>query len=303
VLDHWPLIGRDQEIAEVTGLIGNNAYRGVALAGKPGVGKSRLAREAIQTAADAGWTLRRAAATATSRSIPLGAFAQWTDDFEGAQLALARKVIAALTAGTEPDRLLVFVDDAHLLDDLSALVVHQLRRHPHLHRETQQRPPAPKLAHLQRHHPHLQRYPHQRQRHLPLRHRCDRHRRPRWNRDRHVLLQGHQRQRRPHRHQRGRPGPWTTISPSKRPPCTTSTGQRLRRRRRRRHGTRAYVTNIVDDTVSVIDTATNTVVATVAVGNAPGAVAISPDGTRAYVANNQDGTVSVLILAPPVDEV
>jgi predicted ATPase len=126
VLDHWPLIGRDQEIAEVTGLIGNNAYRGVALAGKPGVGKSRLAREAIRAAADAGWTVRRAAATATSRSIPLGAFAQWTDDFEGAPLALARKVIAALTAGTEPDRLLVFVDDAHLLDDLSALVVHQL---------------------------------------------------------------------------------------------------------------------------------------------------------------------------------
>jgi predicted ATPase len=126
VLDHWPLIGRDQEISEVTGLIGNNAYRGVALAGKPGVGKSRLAREAIRAAADAGWTVRRAAATATSRSIPLGAFAQWTDDFEGAPLALARKVIAALRAGTEPDRLLVFVDDGHLLDDLSALVVHQL---------------------------------------------------------------------------------------------------------------------------------------------------------------------------------
>ena len=97
MLDHWPLVGRDQEIDEVTGLIGNNAYRGVALAGKPGVGKSRLAREAIRAAADAGWTVRRAAATATSRSIPLGAFAQWTDDFEGAPLALARRVIAALT--------------------------------------------------------------------------------------------------------------------------------------------------------------------------------------------------------------
>jgi hypothetical protein len=31
-----------------------------------------------------------------------------------------------LTDGTQPDRLVVFVDDAHLLDDLSALVLHQL---------------------------------------------------------------------------------------------------------------------------------------------------------------------------------
>jgi DNA-binding NarL/FixJ family response regulator len=98
----------------------------LALAGKPGVGKSRLAREAVQAAADAGWTVRCAAATATGRSIPLSPFAQWTEEVEGSPLALARKVIATLTADAEPDRLLVFVDDAHLLDDLSALVVHQL---------------------------------------------------------------------------------------------------------------------------------------------------------------------------------
>jgi DNA-binding CsgD family transcriptional regulator len=126
VLDNWPLIGRAQEMGEVNNLIGAGSYRGVALTGKPCVGKSRLAREAVRAATDAGWTVRRAAATATSRSIPLGAFAQWTDDFQGAPLALARKVIGALTAGTDPERLLIFVDDAHQLDDLSALVVHQL---------------------------------------------------------------------------------------------------------------------------------------------------------------------------------
>jgi hypothetical protein len=37
--------------------------------------------------------------------------------------------------------------------------------------------------------------------------------------------------------------------------------------------------------VSVISTATNSVVATIAVGNAPVHVAITPDGTRAYVTN------------------
>ena len=45
---------------------------------------------------------------------------------ESAPFVLARRVVEALTDGTQPDRLVVFVDDAHLLDDLSSLVLHQL---------------------------------------------------------------------------------------------------------------------------------------------------------------------------------
>ena len=45
--------------------------------------------------------------------------------------------------------------------------------------------------------------------------------------------------------------------------------------------TRAYVTNGSASTVSVIETATNTVVATIPVGAVPVGVAITPDGTRA----------------------
>lgn len=124
--DHWPLTGRADELSVIAELIAGQQYRGVMLAGGAGVGKSRLAREATAAAASAGWTVRQVTATATSRSVPLGAFAQWIDDVEGAPLLLARRVISALSAGTEPHRLLVFIDDAHLLDDLSALVVHQL---------------------------------------------------------------------------------------------------------------------------------------------------------------------------------
>jgi len=47
----------------------------------------------------------------------------------------------------------------------------------------------------------------------------------------------------------------------------------------------AYVTNHDSRTVSVIDTATNTVVATVPVGlGFPNGVAVTPDGKHAYVA-------------------
>ncbi|MDV6278217.1 YncE family protein, partial [Rhodococcus erythropolis] len=60
-------------------------------------------------------------------------------------------------------------------------------------------------------------------------------------------------------------------------------------------GTRAYVTNQDAGTVSVIETATDTVVGEpVPVGAFPTAVAITPDGSRAYVANRNAGTVSVI---------
>jgi YVTN family beta-propeller protein len=57
-------------------------------------------------------------------------------------------------------------------------------------------------------------------------------------------------------------------------------------------GTRAYVTSL-SGRVSVINTATNRVTATIGVGLDPAAVAVSPDGTRAYVAN---GTNSVSVI-------
>src|SRR5437899_1497939 len=58
---------------------------------------------------------------------------------------------------------------------------------------------------------------------------------------------------------------------------------------------RAAKTN-TSDTVSVIDTATNTVVATIdfPVGLGPIAIAITPDGTRAYVTSNGSNTVTVI---------
>src|SRR6266480_2962667 len=56
----------------------------------------------------------------------------------------------------------------------------------------------------------------------------------------------------------------------------------------------AYITNLNDGTVSVIDTASNTVMATVPVGNFPNGVAVTPDGAHVYVANVVDGTVSVI---------
>ena len=56
----------------------------------------------------------------------------------------------------------------------------------------------------------------------------------------------------------------------------------------------AYVTNGFSNNVSVINTASNSVVATVTVGSVPYGVAITPDGSFAYVANQGSDNVSVI---------
>ena len=56
----------------------------------------------------------------------------------------------------------------------------------------------------------------------------------------------------------------------------------------------AYISNALGNTVSVIDTTTQIVIATVPVGTEPYGVAVNPAGTRVYVANLLDNTVSVI---------
>jgi YVTN family beta-propeller protein len=59
-------------------------------------------------------------------------------------------------------------------------------------------------------------------------------------------------------------------------------------------GTRLYVSSANDDTVKVIDTATETVIATVTAGDTPWGIALSPDDTRLYVVNNRGHSVTVI---------
>src|SRR5215470_12722521 len=56
----------------------------------------------------------------------------------------------------------------------------------------------------------------------------------------------------------------------------------------------AYITNQNSNTVSVIDTATDMVIATIPVGLSPFGVAVSPDGTKVYATSSDVNTVSVI---------
>ena len=121
----WPLTGRGEELRAVAGSLGpRTERRGVVISGRAGVGKSRLAREAAAECASKGWAIRWIACTATARAIPLGAFARWAYGLDDNPLELVGRVLAALVPDDTP--VVVVVDDAHSLDDLSAFVLQQL---------------------------------------------------------------------------------------------------------------------------------------------------------------------------------
>ena len=123
----WPLTGRAEELKVIAdAFCPDRPSAGVVIAGSAGVGKTRLAREAMALAAEHGWVVRWVAGTAAAQSVPLGACAQWADRLEGDPLRLVGSVIAKVTASPNGAPVLVVVDDARLLDDLSAFVLHQL---------------------------------------------------------------------------------------------------------------------------------------------------------------------------------
>ncbi|WP_187344502.1 helix-turn-helix domain-containing protein [Aldersonia kunmingensis] len=99
---------------------------GVVVYGTAGVGKSRIAREALSGAARRGCETRLAIGTSSARAIPLGVFNEWIPSGVTDTVHLVRGVIEALTTSPSNAPAVVCVDDLHLLDDLSIFVVHQI---------------------------------------------------------------------------------------------------------------------------------------------------------------------------------
>jgi YVTN family beta-propeller protein len=68
----------------------------------------------------------------------------------------------------------------------------------------------------------------------------------------------------------------------------------------------AYITNLFNNDVSVIDTTTNAVIATIPVEANPFGVAVTPDGSKVFVVNTNSDDVSVIdavtnmVIGPPI---
>jgi DNA-binding NarL/FixJ family response regulator len=118
----WPVVRRDLEYTAIhAALVEQTGLCGIVILGDAGVGKTTLARLVTQTLPI---PVQWVAGTESARSIPLGVFAHLI----GA--ASSRDPIAFLATAREAiigeGHSVIGVDDAHLLDQLSATLLHQL---------------------------------------------------------------------------------------------------------------------------------------------------------------------------------
>src|SRR4051812_7264152 len=129
VAEDWPLTGREAEVVHIDELLRGGGSAGVVLTGPAGVGKSRLAKECIDRSGAPHLVVRGSRAAS---NIPLGVFAPYLPpDGLGAPADYAglRRACDALRNHFDGDtRPVLYVDDAHALDDASAALLVNLSR-------------------------------------------------------------------------------------------------------------------------------------------------------------------------------
>ncbi|WP_445166561.1 AAA family ATPase [Mycolicibacterium sp. Dal123E01] len=120
----WPLAPR-QSLDHAIELL--ESHSGVALLGADGVGKTTLAEQIADRLGEKNPV--RVIATATQAAVPFGAFGPLIEVTEvGKPAALIHSALDSLLA--QADSTLIIVNDAQLLDPLSATLVYQLARDP-----------------------------------------------------------------------------------------------------------------------------------------------------------------------------
>ncbi|MBT8226626.1 MAG: AAA family ATPase [Dactylosporangium sp.] len=130
----WSFVGRSVELARLAEATNAAPGRGLVFGGVAGIGKTRLLREGLRALnADqlAVWT---ATATAATAGLPLGGLAPALpadQPASGTSVALLRWAVDALDRQAAGRPIVVAIDNAHLLDPLSAALVYYLARSEH----------------------------------------------------------------------------------------------------------------------------------------------------------------------------
>ena len=122
-----PLVGREPELARIAE---DREHRrcGVVITAGAGVGKSRLGQEALAAAQRSGAWTTWVQATESATTVPLGAFAALLPDGTRSEqlFPLLRAMSQSLHERAAGRSIVLGVDDAHLLDPVSAALVLQL---------------------------------------------------------------------------------------------------------------------------------------------------------------------------------
>src|SRR2546423_2775320 len=131
--EDWPLVGRAAELHRLHDRVVGPDSPGVMIAGPAGVGKTRLALEGLRLAEAAGMVGVRVTATRAAAAPPFGALAPLLPAAHHGETGgvdepadLLRGSAAALIERAAGGRPALLVHHAHLLDDASATLIHQL---------------------------------------------------------------------------------------------------------------------------------------------------------------------------------
>lgn len=120
---------RDHRLEQVLKVVGGVGASAVVVSGMPGVGRTRLAQEALRTLAAQDRRTEWVSCTRGTAALPLGALAHIVPvDGSGADFAAAWRALVSTLAPESGDGspAIVAIDDAHLLSGLCATLVHKL---------------------------------------------------------------------------------------------------------------------------------------------------------------------------------
>lgn len=125
----WPFTGREGELKTVAAYLDDMAVNAVLLQGENGVGKSRLAEECLRLAGQRGYRVMRASRNAPAPWLPAAVtYHDPVTTFHAATRALGEPETGRPAGRAPARRTMLLVDNVHLLDNPSAVLLGHLLR-------------------------------------------------------------------------------------------------------------------------------------------------------------------------------
>ncbi|WP_432903845.1 AAA family ATPase [Micromonospora matsumotoense] len=130
-MSRWSFVGRTDELTRLLAAVHEGQGHGLFLSGSAGIGKSRLLREGVAALPTDRYALSFVAASTATAALPFGGLAPVLPAEQPPGLSPAgvlRWGVEVLQEQAAGRRIVLAIDDAHLLDPPSAALVHLLAR-------------------------------------------------------------------------------------------------------------------------------------------------------------------------------